>query len=116
MTGHQTGHQRGGWCGSALLSVASFLTIIGACGAAVGTAGAMTPVCVGALVGHIGSNVVMLASCATCVDCLDTGPPGDGGGGGSGNDPSGECPAGYHECCNNNCCSDDNPPAGCNEV
>lgn len=104
-----------GCAGSMLLSVASFLAIVGACGAAVGTAGAMALACAAAVFGHIGSNAVMLSSCASCGDCVSPGPPG-GGGGGGGNDPSGECPAGYHDCCNNSCCSDENPPAGCNQV
>jgi len=106
-----------GCAASMLLSASSFIAVLGACGAAVGTAGAMTPACIGAILGHIGSNALMLSSCASCGDCVSPGPPGGGGGGGGGgNDPSGQCPPDYHECCNNSCCSDDNPPAGCNQV
>jgi len=101
---------------SGLMSVASFFAVVGSCAAAVGSGGLIGPVCAAALLAHIGTNLTTISFCGICVDCLNPDPPGGGGGGGGGDGPSGECPAGYHECCNNQCCSNDNPPASCNEV
>ncbi len=55
---------------------------------------------------------VIEAPCGVCFCACQR-----GGGGGSGpsslDDPSGECPDGYHECCGNQCCSDSDPPPSC---
>jgi len=100
---------------SGIASAASLVAIASACAATIGSAGIMAPACAAALLAHLGANLSAVSFCAMCVDCLNTDPPGGGGGGGS-SDPSGECPAGYHECCNNQCCSDANPPADCGTV
>jgi hypothetical protein len=97
---------------SSASSVASFLAVATACAATGASAGLVGPVCAAALLAHMASNLATLSACGYCGHCLGSG---GGGGGGGGDDPSGECPAGFHECCENQCCSDEDPPTSCPE-
>jgi hypothetical protein len=86
-------------CGSALagLIVGGTAALVATCGAAVATAGGLTPACVAGGVAYFSGALAVADACLGCDACLNPKPPPGGGG------P--DCPDGSHACCNDRCCA-----------
>jgi hypothetical protein len=83
-------------------------TLVVGCGAAAPTLGGS---CVAAAVAYSAGVATVIDACLECSECLGKNKGGTKKGGTSG---IGDCPQGFHPCCNVGvCCNDVNPPACC---
>jgi hypothetical protein len=93
-------------CGTAAagLVIGGTAALVATCGAAVATAGVLTPACVAGGVAYFSGALAVADACLSCDACLNPKPPSSGGR---------DCPPGQHECCPNQCCSDADLPPPC---